>query len=71
MEQDLQVRIGTPTRVEISADLWGLFFEDINNCLDDGLNAELIRNGDFEFSQHDAPGWHGPPWSFTNLVIRR
>lgn len=43
MEQDLQVRIGTPTRVEISADLWGLFFEDINNCLDDGLNAELIR----------------------------
>lgn len=30
--------------------LYGLFFEDINHSLDGGLNANLIQNGNFEFS---------------------
>ncbi|MDA1359546.1 hypothetical protein O1R50_07930, partial [Glycomyces luteolus] len=39
-------------------DLWGLFIEDLNDALDGGLNAELIRNGDFEFNEADREGWN-------------
>lgn len=64
MGADVRVEIGAPTGVEVAPDLWGLFFEDINNCLDGGLNAELVRNGDFEFDQFDHPGWHATTgWS--------
>jgi hypothetical protein len=38
--------------------LWGLFIEDLNDALDGGLNAELVRNGDFEFNEADREGWH-------------
>ena len=55
----LLVEIGEPTGVTISPDLWGLFIEDLNDALDGGLNAELVRNGDFEFSPADHDGW-GP-----------
>lgn len=34
----------------ISNELLGIFFEDINNCADGGLYAELIQNGSFEFN---------------------
>jgi alpha-N-arabinofuranosidase len=33
-------------------DMWGIFLEDINNCVDGGLYAQLIRNPDF---QNDVP----------------
>lgn len=56
---DLLIEVGEPTGVQISPDLWGLFIEDLNDALDGGLNAELIRNGDFEFSVADHAGW-GP-----------
>jgi alpha-L-arabinofuranosidase len=51
--------------VATSPYLWGLFLEDINNSLDGGLNADLVRNGDFEFSPADGPGFEtGTAWSF-------
>lgn len=28
--------------------MWGIFLEDINNCVDGGLYAQLIRNPDFQ-----------------------
>lgn len=34
-------------------DLYGIFFEDINHAADGGLYAELVRNGNFEFSPID------------------
>lgn len=55
----LTVEVGAPTGVQVHPDLWGIFLEDINNALDGGLNAELVRNGDFEFNHADHPGW-GP-----------
>lgn len=58
MGNDIRIEIGAPTGVEVAPDLWGLFFEDINTCLDGGLNAELVRNGDFEFTELDRPGWN-------------
>ena len=43
----------------ISDELIGIFFEDINNSADGGLNAELVQNGSFEFSPVERDGW-GP-----------
>ncbi|MEV0345521.1 alpha-L-arabinofuranosidase C-terminal domain-containing protein [Nonomuraea sp. NPDC050680] len=46
------------SRAAVAPDLWGLFIEDLNDALDGGLNAECVRNGDFEFSAADHDGWH-------------
>ncbi len=35
--------------VDISKELYGLFFEDINQAADGGLNAEMVINNSFEF----------------------
>ena len=36
--------------VEVSKELYGLFFEDINQAADGGLNAEMVINNSFEFA---------------------
>ncbi len=41
---------------KISADMWGVFFEDINFGADGGLYAELIKNRSFEFGK-PLMGW--------------
>jgi alpha-L-arabinofuranosidase len=43
---------------QISSDLFGLFFEDINYAADGGLYAELVQNRSFEYNQHERPHWH-------------
>ena len=35
--------------VDVSEHLYGLFFEDINQSADGGLNAEMVVNNSFEF----------------------
>ena len=55
----IEVVVGDPTGRPVSPDLWGVFLEDINHALDGGLNADLVRNGDFEAGPADRPGW-GP-----------
>ena len=35
--------------IEVSKHLYGLFFEDINQAGDGGLNAEIVINNSFEF----------------------
>lgn len=55
----LDVVVGAPVGRQISPDLWGVFLEDINFALDGGLNADLVRNGDFEAGPADRAGW-GP-----------
>lgn len=42
----------------ISPMLVGAFFEDINSCADGGIVAELVQNGDFEYSRDDCWDWH-------------
>lgn len=59
MSDHTTVVVGPPTGRLLSPDLWGLFLEDINYALDGGLNADLVRNGDFEATPADARG-HGP-----------
>lgn len=40
----------------IKPSMWGIFFEDINCAADGGLNADLIKNGSFEFNT-PLMGW--------------
>ncbi|GAA2038738.1 hypothetical protein GCM10009819_24560 [Agromyces tropicus] len=40
-------------RTDMSDDLYGVFYEDINYAADGGLYAELVRNRSFEFSTAD------------------
>mgnify|MGYP003513781244 FL=1 len=41
----------------ISDKLVGVFFEDISRAADGGLYAELMQNGDFEYTAADHGGW--------------
>jgi alpha-L-arabinofuranosidase len=55
--QDVKIAVDAarPTH-PISPRLFGIFFEDINFAGDGGLNAELVKNGSFEFPQ-SLMGW--------------
>lgn len=51
---------------QISNELIGIFFEDISNSADGGLNAELVQNGSFEYSPAERDGWGpGTAWKIT------
>jgi alpha-L-arabinofuranosidase len=43
-------------RGEVSPNMWGIFFEDINLGADGGLYAELVKNRSFEFFK-PLTGW--------------
>lgn len=47
---------------QISPDLFGLFFEDINYAADGGLYAELVQNRSFEYNPAERREW--TPFSF-------
>ena len=42
----------------ISDKLIGIFFEDISRAADGGLYAEMLQNGDFEYSKADGHNWN-------------
>ena len=50
---------GDGTDIEMSPDLYGLFYEDINYAADGGLYAELVRNRSFEFNAVDNGSYTG------------
>ncbi len=51
---------------QISDELIGIFFEDINNSADGGLNAQLVQNGSFEYSPAERDNWGpGTAWKIT------
>ena len=51
------VNVGNNPVKTVSPDLYGIFFEDINNAADGGLYAELIRNRSFEDDGNAIPNW--------------
>jgi alpha-L-arabinofuranosidase len=57
MTERVTIRVGDAV-APTAPDLWGLFIEDLNDALDGGLNAERVRNGDFEFAATDRDGFH-------------
>ncbi|PFG42353.1 alpha-L-arabinofuranosidase [Isoptericola jiangsuensis] len=46
-------------RTDMSDDLYGAFYEDINYAADGGLYAELVRNRSFEFNTSDNASFTG------------
>lgn len=51
---------------QISNELIGIFFEDINNSADGGINAQLVQNGSFEYSPAERDNWGpGTAWKIT------
>lgn len=73
---EIRVAVGDPSGRHISTDLWGLFLEDINYAVDGGLNADLVRNGDFEATVADhaewgpLTGWHVEPGADGQVQVR-
>jgi alpha-N-arabinofuranosidase len=55
----VQVGFSQHADKRISADLFGVFFEDISYAADGGLYAELVQNHSFEYGPSDRKGW-GP-----------
>lgn len=52
---------------EISSNLFGLFFEDINYAADGGLYAELVQNRSFEYNPTEQSDWN--PFSFWEYIF--
>ncbi|MBT0994194.1 Ig-like domain repeat protein [Cellulomonas sp. DKR-3] len=58
---------GDATAIDISDDLYGIFYEDINYAADGGLYAELVRNRSFEFNSSDNASFTGmTAWETVN-----
>ncbi|WP_251153433.1 alpha-L-arabinofuranosidase C-terminal domain-containing protein [Cellulosimicrobium sp. Marseille-Q4280] len=54
-------------RTEMSDELYGIFYEDINYAADGGLYAELVRNRSFEFNNQDNGSFTGlTAWAAAN-----
>ena len=49
---------GTQPGKDISPELFGIFFEDINYAADGGLYAEMVQNRSFEYSAADNKDWN-------------
>lgn len=58
-EAVLEVDAGNPG-IEISEELWGIFFEEINFAGDGGIYAELVRQRDFE-GENPLESWSLEP----------
>ena len=57
---------GSQPGKDISPDLFGIFFEDINYAADGGLYAELVQNRSFEYSAADNRDWNSlTSWSLV------
>jgi len=58
---------GDQTSADVSPDLYGIFYEDINYAADGGLYAELVRNRSFEFNTSDNSSFTGMTgWQVAN-----
>ena len=53
---------------DISPELFGIFFEDINYAADGGLYAEMVQNRSFEYSAADNRDWN-PLTAWTLVAL--
>ncbi|MDR1762805.1 MAG: carbohydrate binding domain-containing protein [Dysgonamonadaceae bacterium] len=61
---EMVIEAGKPLS-DVSKEMYGLFFEDINYAADGGLYAELVKNRSFEFPQ-TLMGWQ----TFGNVEVK-
>lgn len=57
----INVDAGNPG-IQVSPNLYGIFFEDINHAADGGLYAELISNRSFEDDGKTTSTWKTTHW---------
>ena len=57
-EHTIEIDTDAP-RTDMSDDLYGIFYEDINYAADGGIYAELVRNRSFEFNSSDNRAFTG------------
>lgn len=63
------LNVDTNSVKPISDRLIGVFFEDINHAADGGLYAEMLQNGDFEYTEADHQGWKSATaWQPENKI---
>jgi alpha-L-arabinofuranosidase len=56
-EADASIEVDLTEARDISDELYGLFYEDINHAADGGLYAELVQNRSFEFAAADEASY--------------
>lgn len=56
-QAQVTVSVGTNPVKTVSPNLYGIFYEDINNAADGGIYAELIRNRSFEDDETSPKDW--------------
>ncbi len=62
------LRIQTKKTCKQLDDLFGIFFEDINNAADGGIYGELVQNRSFEFDPVDNPEYNAlTAWNVVQL----
>ncbi len=54
----------------VSSDLYGIFIEDINNAVEGGLNANLVRNNSFEYLHQTEDGSVLSGWEIEGEYTR-
>nr|WP_322633568.1 alpha-L-arabinofuranosidase C-terminal domain-containing protein [Glycomyces albidus] len=68
-EAEAAIAVDLDAATDISDDLYGLFYEDINHAADGGLYAELVQNRSFEYLPADLAGYHAlTAWTATGVT---
>ncbi|MEU6248756.1 alpha-L-arabinofuranosidase C-terminal domain-containing protein [Glycomyces sp. NPDC047010] len=68
-EAEAAITVDLRSATDISDELYGLFYEDINHAADGGLYAELVQNRSFEYAPADLPGYHAlTAWAATGVT---
>ena len=73
MQASAQITVNVNTTQkghEVSPDLYGIFYEDINHAADGGLYAELVRNRSFEDNVKTAEHWSTVGQAALQLITK-
>ena len=69
MQAQVHITVDTSRKgAQVSPDLYGIFYEDINHAADGGLYAELVRNRSFEDNDKEPEYWSTEGQATTRLV---
>ncbi|GAA1682071.1 alpha-L-arabinofuranosidase C-terminal domain-containing protein [Glycomyces endophyticus] len=68
-EAEASIAVDLTAATDISDELYGLFYEDINHAADGGLYAELVQNRSFEYGPADLGGYHAlTAWAASGVT---
>ncbi|MGC4102607.1 alpha-L-arabinofuranosidase C-terminal domain-containing protein [Ferruginibacter sp.] len=68
---NVSLSVNMNAKKQISNNLIGVFFEDLNYAADGGLYAELVQNRDFEYSPKDRKEWNSSSqWKSSKGLVK-